>query len=585
MMSHETTASPSPGAVAPAGGPSAASAFRDAVESRLANLLVIAPPGCGKTELLAQRARHLAVALEPQQRILALTFSNKAKANLANRLRGSVGVDLVRRHVTVRNFHGFATELIRSHGGTLGIDTDFQNPNRRTFENAVRPHLEGLSENGAAALKSQIETELRTAKQHPYRDAQVVAWLEQNAGAEAVAIEQERQTAGLLHYDDLLRHAQRLLRVPEIARLYQAHFAAVLVDEFQDLSPQQLDLALRSSVQSRTFVGDPLQGIYSWAGAQPARVEKQLRRLCGQPSGLGVSYRSSPNVLAVLNAVAVDLGGHALAAKDDNAWFEGGITSGFVASSGADEATSIVRMCRGILKSRPEATIGVISRMGWRRTHVDAAFTEADDVPHLRWDLATDDPHIVDLLRSAADRIGSGTASDIDRDSLRAELLAAVDAADVDTDADVEDALDLLGEWAAHVGSLRGALELLTEPNTDKPIAPGVHLLNAHIGKGQQFDWVLIPGFEQGHLPSFLAKSPAERLEEKRILLVILSRARHGVVISRSKTLISKRGIEYSPDPSAWTTLVRGAFSATSSELRDHIARLPSAADSGPTRT
>jgi DNA helicase-2/ATP-dependent DNA helicase PcrA len=410
--------------------------------------------------------------------------------------------------------------------------------------------LEGLSDSDAAELKSQIETQLRTAKQRPYDDAQVLAWLQQNAGVEAIAIERERQTSGLLHYDDLLRHAQRLLRVPEIARLYQAHFAAVLVDEFQDLSPQQLDLALRSSVQSRTFVGDPLQGIYSWAGARPARVEKQLRRICGQPSGLGVSYRSSPNVLAVLNTVAVDLGGHELTAYNDDAWFEGGISAGFVASTGEHEATSIVDMCRDIMERWPEATIGVISRMGWRRTRVDAAFAGADDVPHLRWDVATDDPEVVDLLRSAADRIGVGTA-------------------------DVDEALNLVGEWAARIGSFRAALELLAEPESDKPIAPGVHLLNAHVGKGLQFDWVFVPGFEQGHLPSFLAKRTAELLEEKRILVVILSRARHGIVFSRSKTLISKGGKEYRPDPSPWASLVKGTFSATPSELHDHIARLP----------
>ena len=484
--------------------PAPGSAFDAAVESSAPNLLVIAPPGCGKTELLAQRARHLTFALEPQQRILALTFSNKAKANLATRLRDIVGADLVRRHVTVRNFHGFATELIRSHGPTLAIPADFQAPNRRSFENAVRPFLDGLSSNDAASLKSQIETELRTAKQRPYDDAQVLAWLQDNAGPEALTIEQDRQDAGLLHYDDLLRHAQRLLRMHEIAGLYQSHFAAVLVDEFQDLSPQQLDLALRSSVQRRTFVGDPLQGIYSWAGAQPVQVEKQLRRICGEPFGLGVSYRSSPNVLAVVNAVAVNLGGHVLEADNADAWFEGGISAGFVADSGKKEAAAIVARCRDILASRPKATIGVISRMGWRRVDVDAAFAEADDVPHLRWDLATDDPYIVDLLRSAADRIGAGTpgAVDIDRASLSTELFAGIDTADVDTRADVEDALDLLEEWADRVGTLREALELLTEPETDRPIAPGVHLLNAHVGKGQQFDWVFVPGFEKATFPA-----------------------------------------------------------------------------------
>lgn len=549
-----------------------ATTFDLAVGSPAKNLLVIAPPGCGKTELLARRARHLIGLLEPHQRILALTFSNKAKTNLSGRLREVVGTDLVRRYVTIRNFHGLAAEVVRSHGATLGIRPEFERPNRRTLGNAIAPYLEGLSASDAGALRDRIESDLRTAKQRPYDDEQVVAWLQTHACEEAIEIERERQNAGAIHYDDLLRHAQRLLRVPEVARLYQSHYGAVLVDEFQDLSPQQLDLALRSGRTRRTFVGDPLQGIYSWAGARPVQVEKQLRRICGEPVGLGVSFRSSPKVLALLNAVAAELGGHALEADDGDAWFDGGIASGFVSKTGEKEAASVLSFCRKILEAQPSATIGVITRMGWRRTHVDKAFAAADDVPHVRWDLAIDDPEIGERLRSASGRLGNG---DIDRGELRAEMLSGVDGADVDTHAEVDEALDQLYEWAHGAGSLRAAIDLIVDPESDAPTAPGVHLLNAHVGKGQQFDWVFIPGFENGHLPSLLAKRTPELLEEQRILLVMLSRARHGVVFSRSQTLVSKAGNPYSPDRSPWTALVSGSLSTDLDALRDHIARLP----------
>ena len=102
----------------------------------------------------------------------------------------------------------------------------------------------------------------------------------------ALLIEEHRQHEGVMFYDDLLRHAQRLLRIPEVAHLYRAHYRAV-VDEFQDLSPQQLDTALRTCETNRTFVGDPIQGIYTWTGARPVRVERILRRICREPHGLG----------------------------------------------------------------------------------------------------------------------------------------------------------------------------------------------------------------------------------------------------------------------------------------------------------
>src|SRR5258705_9387871 len=89
------------------------------------NLLVIAPPGCGKTELLARRAKMLLAYVASGQRILALSFSNKAKANLDSRLTEVLGGERKRRYVAVRNFHGHAAEVIPSHGRTLGVDIGF----------------------------------------------------------------------------------------------------------------------------------------------------------------------------------------------------------------------------------------------------------------------------------------------------------------------------------------------------------------------------------------------------------------------------------------------------------------------------
>lgn len=546
--------------------------YDTAVTSPSNQLLVIAPPGCGKTELLARRALHLLPTLEPHQRILALTFSNKARANLASRLRATLGRERMQRYVTVRNFHGHAAELIRSHGATLGLDPQFQPPERSTLPRAMAPWTDPLPKAQAAELTVQIESELRMSKQCPRTDAQVMNWLRDNACQPAIQIELDRQVSGEIYYDDLLRHAQRLLRVPQVSALYRLHYGAVLVDEFQDLSPQQLDLALRSCDADRTFVGDPLQGIYTWTGARPVQVERRLRRLCGKPNGLGVSYRSSPRVLDVVNVVASSLGGQPLQADQENAWFEGGIVGAGAFSTGAQEATFVVDTAAAILQGRPDSTIGVISRMGWRRIPVDEAFATTT-LPVTHWDRYVEDPAILRLLVAARERLGS---KDITSEDFCREVLAGIDTADEDSRAEIAAAIDTLAEQVNDddPAAFRAVLDGLRSLDADAPIAAGVHLLNAHVGKGQQFDWVFIPGFEQGHVPSFLAKGTAEQVEEKRILLVMLSRARHGVMVTRAGTLISAgTGKPYTRDASPWASMIQEVSPSSLQEVRDHIRR------------
>lgn len=555
----------------------ATAAFRAAVTSIQQNLLVIAPPGCGKTELLAQRAACLIDDLEPNQKILALTYSNKAKANLSARLTEVLGLERRRRYVTVKNFHGHAAEVLRAHGRTLGLDHEFVQPDKNQLPNALAEHVDGLHANAASELSSRIEADLRTAKQRPYSDEQVIEWLRSNGHQTSLEVEAARQVADTPYFDDLLRHAQRLIRVPQVAELYRRHYGAVLVDEFQDLSPQQLDIALRSCARSRTFVGDPLQGIYSWAGARPVRIERQLRRICGDPEGLGHSYRSSPNVLTLLNAVAAELNGPALESIDPDSWHQGGIATGIRLASGVKEGKFLVETAEKILERTPHATIGVISRAGWRRKPIDAAF-ESTELPVRRWDLALDNDHVLDLLHNSA----AGLGDEFTADALLTEALSRIEASDTDTRADVIEAIEQLDVLTMQTGSLAAALGILREPgDPNTPISPGVHLLNAHVGKGQQFDWVFIPGFEDGHIPSFLAKSQAAILEELRILLVMISRARHGIVVTRATELISKAGKPYNPTASRWTASLRGGLSTSPQQLKDHIATLPDGQTSG----
>ena len=209
--------------------------------------------------------------------------------------------------------------------------------------------------------------------------------------------------------------------------------------------------------------------------------------------------------------------------------------------------------------------------MGRRRELVDEAF-EQSELRALRWDRVIDDPALVRILVAARDRLGSQHS---DVESFSREVLAGIDVADEDTRADLEAAVDLLKEQAGGAEGFGALLAQLVDPDADTPIPAGVHLLNAHVGKGQQFDWVFIPGFAEGHIPSFLAKGSAQQLEEKRIFLVMLSRARHGVIVTRARTLISRAGQPYTTTRSPYADLFEAAAGADTAAIRAHIERYP----------
>ena len=532
-------------------------------------LLVVAPPGCGKTELLAKRVRVLIDRLDRNQRILALTFSNKARQNLQVRLIDTIGVARARRVVAVQNFHGLAAALIRAHGRTVGLDPKYRMPVRTTLSSAIKPYTAGLAVGPMMELQKRVESSLRMVKQQPITDSEVLQRLEEEDDPIALAVERQRQSSGVLHYDDLLRHAQRLLNIAPVARLYQHHYGAVIVDEFQDLSLQQLDLALLSAHSSRVFVGDPLQGIYTWAGADPQEVERRLIEICGPPFRLRTSYRSSPAVLQTLGSVSVTLGGHLLQAHDPGSWLQGGISAAVTFPTALTEAEWIVVTATEILAKRPWSTIGVISRAAWRRRVVDEAFANSA-VDHTRWDSPIDDPVIAKIIQDAARRLPpSSTVLD-----LREKVLSTADATDVETYQELVEAFDQLEFASGNAASARSAVGQWRTGESSLVLTPGVHLLNAHTGKGQQFDWVFIPGFEGFHIPSGQAQTMQERAEERRVLLVMLSRARHGVVVSRATTLIAKSGKAYSPNISEYWNLVADSCGSTLSDVSRHIEEI-----------
>lgn len=535
-------------------------------------LSIVAPPGARKTERLAELAVELSKKLENKQKILVLTFTNRARSNLEDRIKSKMRFDQAAKYIEVHNFHGFAAKVVLAHGRTLGLDPcKLKLPNNK-FEEEIRSGYDLVPGQWNKTFNDAKDV-LAKLKRQPHSDSDIIRSLEQDCFSKsarvALEIEQRLQRDHQLDYTDLLRHAQRLLRIPAVARLYQAHYGALLVDEFQDLSLQQLEVAVNSCTSRRVFAGDPNQGIFSWAGSDLREVQDTINGICrGNVERLTVSYRSSPAVLDMVSGIGQDIDPtFSLAAADLSRWPDGGCSAKLVSENVEDEAQTVFGLARQIVHSDPEASVAIISRNGRRQEKIRDTFSRQSDVTVYNWISAMDNPRIISVLGNLAARLPLGATVE----DARAAVRQSVDGSDVDLVNELDAALELL--CADDDRPITLALQDLKDLSGTRSVGSGVHILNAHQGKGHQFDWVFALGIEQSTLPAWNAKDPARCAEEERTLFVMLSRAKRGVIATRVNTLLSKNGRPYSAHQSVWWRLLQAKFDSGAA-VEEYIAAM-----------
>lgn len=516
-------------------------------DRRELDLLVLAPAGCGKTEALALRAAGLITRgqVKPPRKLLVATFSNRARDNVRTRLQAHLLPRLLRERVTVVNFHGLAGRLIKAHGNVVGLDSIPDLPDSDWVGDECRRRR--LRFQRAAA----VQDALRVVKQQPLRDDQVDAALVDIGDAVALEIERQRTSEARLTYDDLPRLAELILEVEQVADLYRSHFAAVIVDEFQDLTPQQLRLVNRIGYQRTTYAGDLSQGIYSFAGAAPVEVLEAIEAETTATMALSESHRSSPAVLDMVNAINRQTSGDSLTSALPEAWPHGGLAGVATFASTGEEADWALRFCRFVLQRASGHRVAIIARTIARRRFVDDLFADAG-LPYHRWDdpiLDTEVARMMSAMLGTLDEASCAKAAD-----LMQYLREAAGLSNVHDTSTLKLAVDALA-WCCdlmHAGvsarDIRSRIKVGDEATL--LTAPGVHLLTGHVGKGQQFDWVVVVGAEDGCIPDFRATTPQAALEESRVLSVMLSRARHGVVVLCASVVESLGGQKWAKQPS-----------------------------------
>jgi DNA helicase-2/ATP-dependent DNA helicase PcrA len=548
-------------------------AQRRAVTSPVVPLCILAGAGSGKTRVLTRRIAYRAeTGQHDPRRVLALTFTRKAAGELTTRLR-ALGL---RDSVAAGTFHAIAYAQLRSRWADRGINPPGLLDRKVGFvARLLPPPGSGGGGRGKASrdvMPLDVVAEIEWAKARrvtPERyvraaaDARRKPSLEPRLVAEVFErYEAEKKKRRMVDFDDLLALCIRdLTREPELAAAVRWRYRHLFVDEYQDVNPLQQGLleSWLGDGADLCVVGDPNQAIYAWNGADAGQLEGFGERW--RPSeivSLTENYRSSPQILAVANAVLAGSGGRER--KRADAPLEPNRPDGPVPDvrSFADdraEARAIARAVRDahrpgsswsaqaiLVRTNAQtavledvlrlAQIPVRTRGGSSLLDQPEVKSALRDLRGARGDLAA---ALADLgsgpqaptLGGDAFGGGGGAETDDERDeSVRADSRQA----------NVEALVRLGHDYLAldRNATAAGFAAWLGASRNDQPDASGdaVELATFHAAKGLEWPVVHLAGIEQGLVPIAHAQTGAELAEERRLFYVALTRAEHQLHIT-----------------------------------------------------
>jgi DNA helicase-2/ATP-dependent DNA helicase PcrA len=340
---------------------------REAVVYRGPALLIVAGAGSGKTRVLTHRIASLIESREawPSQ-ILAITFTNKAAAEMRERVESLLGQ--ASEGMWISTFHSACVRILRREAEAFGFTQNFTIYDSADSRVLIKRIIKQLDADTLGFTVSSVSGRISKLK-NELSDADTFARTANFADpAEAMFVEIFRQytrslaAANAFDFDDLIGQTVFLFRAfPKVAALYQRRFRHVLVDEYQDtnhaqyslireltraVAPEDVPVDTRMSTNgmggidgaSLTVVGDSDQSIYAFRGADIRNITEFERDF---PQSkvvlLEQNYRSTQNILTAANAVI----SNNFDRKDKKLWTsigDGDKIIGFTGYSGHDEA-------------------------------------------------------------------------------------------------------------------------------------------------------------------------------------------------------------------------------------------------------
>jgi ATP-dependent DNA helicase UvrD/PcrA len=285
-------------------------AQREAVITTEGPLLVVAGAGSGKTRVLTYRVAHLlsALGVKPNE-ILAITFTNKAAAEMRHRVAAMLGP--VARAIWIMTFHAACGRILRREAPRLGYRSNFTIYDQADQIRLVKDCLEELDRDPKRFTPRGIHVQISNAKNRligPDLYASRVASFYDQTVADVYGLYQRRLFgSNAVDFDDLLLLTVDVLeRFPEAQELWRKRFRYVLVDEYQDTNYAQYKLLqlLAGEHGNLCAVGDPDQSIYAFRGADIRNILEFERDFPGTRTiPLEQNYRSTNTILTAANAV------------------------------------------------------------------------------------------------------------------------------------------------------------------------------------------------------------------------------------------------------------------------------------------
>ena len=283
---------------------------REAVIYDEGPLLILAGAGSGKTRVITNRIAYLIdeKGVKPYE-IMAITFTNKAAAEMQERIRAQIGTDSAGAWIST--FHSACLRILHMYGYLIGYDDDLAIYDRDDSISVIKRICRDMQidtkrfkEKWFLGKISSCKDELISCEIY---QEQASDYYEKKAAAVYTAYEKELKKNNAVDFDDLICKTVLLFKKePEVLAKFQERFKYICVDEYQDTNTAQFELVrlLAGKYKNICVVGDDDQSIYKFRGANIANILNFEKYFPGaKVIRLEQNYRSTKNILAAANGV------------------------------------------------------------------------------------------------------------------------------------------------------------------------------------------------------------------------------------------------------------------------------------------